>query len=141
MSATAFVDTNILLYAVSTAPAEAAKTAAALRVMALPGIALSVQVLTEFYVNATHPKKPRPYSHPEAQRFLSMWRGYVVQEMTLTVLDRALAIRDRYLISLWDALILSAAAELGCPTVYSEDLNDGQDYAGVRVCNPFAAIA
>ncbi|MGA2052883.1 MAG: hypothetical protein ABSH19_06195 [Opitutales bacterium] len=85
MSATAFVDTNILLYAVSTTPAEAAKTAAALRVLAQPGVALSVQVLTEFYVNATHPKKPRPLTHAEALRVLSIWLQSPVQEMTVPV--------------------------------------------------------
>jgi predicted nucleic acid-binding protein len=139
MSATVFVDTNVLLYATSDAPDEAAKTEAALRVLEQPGVALSVQVLTEFYVNATHPKKPRPMSHTQALRFLSVWRGDRVQEMTVPVLERGLAIRERYLISLWDALIISAASELGCQTVYTEDLNDGQDYAGVRARNPFAA--
>ncbi len=39
--------------------------------------------------------------------------------------------------SQWDATILAAAVELGCTTIYSEDMNDGQDYGGVRVVNPF----
>jgi len=139
MSATIFVDTNILLYATSTAPDESAKAEAALRVLNQPGVGLSIQVLTEFYVNATHPRKPHAMSHANALRYVSAWRGAIVQEMTLPVFERALAIRERYLISLWDALILSAALELGCHTVYSEDLNHGQDYAGVRVRNPFVS--
>jgi predicted nucleic acid-binding protein len=49
----------------------------------------------------------------------------------------ALEIRKRYGISYWDSAILAAAIELGCGTVFSEDLNDGQSYAGVKVVNPF----
>jgi predicted nucleic acid-binding protein len=42
-------------------------------------------------------------------------------------------------ISYWDAAIVAAAKKLGCHTLYSEDLNDGQDYDGVTVVNPFNA--
>jgi predicted nucleic acid-binding protein len=45
--------------------------------------------------------------------------------------------RQRFQISYWDAAIVEAARTLGCPHVLSEDLNDGQDYAGVQVVNPF----
>jgi predicted nucleic acid-binding protein len=45
--------------------------------------------------------------------------------------------RQRFRISHWDAAILEAARALGCAVVLSEDLNDGRDYAGVRVENPF----
>jgi predicted nucleic acid-binding protein len=37
----------------------------------------------------------------------------------------------------WDAAIIEVARATGCDTVFSEDLNDGQDYGGVRVVNPF----
>ncbi len=50
----------------------------------------------------------------------------------------ALSTRQRFDISYWDAAILEAARALGCEVVLSEDLNDGQDYAGVRVENPFS---
>ena len=49
----------------------------------------------------------------------------------------AFALRDRYGISYWDAAILAAQA-LGCRTVWSEDLDDGQDYGGIVVRNPFS---
>ena len=45
---------------------------------------------------------------------------------------------ERYAISYWDAAILVAADALGAHTVYSEDLNDGQQYGRVRVVNPFS---
>jgi predicted nucleic acid-binding protein len=44
-------------------------------------------------------------------------------------------------LSYWDAAILVAAKQLGCHTVFSEDLNDGQTYDGVTVVNPFTARA
>ena len=45
----------------------------------------------------------------------------------------AMSTRQRFEISYWDAAILEAARTLGCEVVLSEDLSDGQDYAGVRV--------
>jgi predicted nucleic acid-binding protein len=137
MNVTAFVDTNILLYSINVLPADAAKATVAIKLLGRPDLAISVQVLCEFYVQATHPRSPQRLAPQAAKQYLATLRRYTVQEMTLTVFERALALADRYVISLWDALILSAAAELGCTTLYSEDLNDGQDYAGVRVCNPF----
>jgi len=50
----------------------------------------------------------------------------------------AMSMRQRFNISYWDAAILEAARALGCQIVLSEDLGDGQDYAGVRVENPFS---
>ena len=47
----------------------------------------------------------------------------------------------RYRLSYWDAAITVAARRLGCDILYSEDLNHGQDYDGVKVVNPFLAVA
>ncbi len=49
-----------------------------------------------------------------------------------------MATRQRFGISYWDAAIFEAARARGCEVVLSEDLGDGQDYAGVRVENPFS---
>jgi len=51
----------------------------------------------------------------------------------------AIQIEERYNISFWDALILAAAESGGAEVVYSEDLNDGQQYGTVMVRNPFRA--
>ena len=48
-----------------------------------------------------------------------------------------ISLKDRYRIAYWDAAIVAAARILGAGTLYSEDLNHGQDYDGVRVVNPF----
>ena len=49
----------------------------------------------------------------------------------------AIGIHQRAGISFWDSMIVRSAAEMGCNVRYSEDLNTGQDYSGVRVENPF----
>ena len=51
----------------------------------------------------------------------------------------AVDLHERYQISFWDAMILQSAARRGCQVVWSEDLNAGQTYQGVRVVNPFIA--
>jgi predicted nucleic acid-binding protein len=50
----------------------------------------------------------------------------------------AVGLSERFTISYWDAAILAAAEALGSRIVYSEDLNDGQQYGEVRVINPFS---
>jgi predicted nucleic acid-binding protein len=132
-----FADTNVLLYAISTAPAEAVKTAKAQALLACRDLALSVQVLQEFYVQATRASRPSPLTHDEAQAFIRTWRRFPTQDITLGILDEALAIKARYQLSYWDSAILAAARQIGCTEVLSEDMNDGQDYGGVKVVNPF----
>ena len=59
------------------------------------------------------------------------------REMTLKLLRAALATKDRFHISYWDAAIVEAARQMGCYTILPEDLNHGQDYGGVKAINPF----
>ena len=132
-------DSNILLYAVSTHPAEAAKRARAIEVLAdRDNIALSVQVLAEFYHQATHRSRPDRLSHEEAMRFIDRLAALPVQPVTTEVFRRATELCNRFGISYWDAAILAAAGIIGCEAVYSEDLSDRQDYGGIRVINPFS---
>lgn len=138
MRADRFLDTNILLYAVSQTPSERKKREVARALLAQSGLGVSVQVVQEFYVQATQSQKGS-YGHDEAVLFLSWVRRLPVQPVTLDVFDRALALRKRFGISYWDAAIVAAAGTLGCELVYSEDLSHGQDYDGVRVENPFLA--
>ena len=131
-----FIDTNVLLYAVSRLPGDAAKRQRARELLKSPELVLSAQVLQEFYVQATRPKGSSGLSHAEAVTFLAGVRHLPVQPITARVVHDALALRERFQINYWDAAILSAARAAGCRTVYTEDLNAGQDYDGVRVMNP-----
>jgi predicted nucleic acid-binding protein len=132
-----FLDTNILVYAVSRRSEDAKKAAIARALIQPAGQAISMQVLQEFYRVATHPKK-LGYTHSEAVHFCHGWRiSFTVLEPTLRLFDESLKTCDRYQISYFDACILAAAGEMSCAIVYSEDLNHGQTYNGVLVINPF----
>ncbi len=135
-----FVDTNILLYAISREPQEQGKAARANDVFGGGSLALSVQVLQEFYVQATRVSRPDPLSHRQAVMLVESFRRFPVADITTDVMLAACATRERFQLSYWDAAILEAARSLGCDIVLSEDLGDGQDYAGVRVENPFRGI-
>jgi predicted nucleic acid-binding protein len=137
MIAMRFVDTNILLYSIGTAPEERKKTTRAISVLDADDLATSVQVLQEFYVQATRPTRPGRISHEEAVALIQAYCDFPVQETTVSLVKAALRTRERFKISYWDAAILEAARALGCDTVLSEDLNPGQDFGGVRVVNPF----
>jgi len=132
-----FLDTNILLYSISTVPGELNKAAQAQSLLSCRDVALSVQVLQEFYLQSTRLSRPDRLSHDEAVAFIRTWRRFPTQDITMAVLDEALAIKSRFQLSYWDSAILAAAKAAGCTEVLSEDMNDGQDYAGVTVRNPF----
>jgi predicted nucleic acid-binding protein len=132
-----FADTNILLYAISRDTEEQPKAKRANEILAARDIGLSVQVLQEFYVQATRATRTDRLAHDQAARLVESFRRFPVQETTVGTVLCAMSTRQRFDISYWDAAIIEAARELGCDVVLSEDLNDGQDYGGVRVENPF----
>lgn len=132
-----FVDTNILLYAVSRDPGEAHKAEVARGILNGRDLALSVQVLQEFYVQATRGSRPDPLGHEQTAKLVESFLRFPIADVTTQVMLAALATRNRFQISYWDAAILEAARALGCEVVLSEDLSDGQDYGGVGVENPF----
>ncbi|MGF1679589.1 MAG: PIN domain-containing protein [Candidatus Methylacidiphilales bacterium] len=132
-----FVDTNILLYRISSDPSEIAKQVIAEELLRADDLHVSVQVLQEFYVQSTRPGRPDVLLHEEAVGLIESWKRFPVQEMSVALLDAALSAKNRWQLSYWDAAIVEAARLAGCHTVLSEDLNHGQDYAGVRVLNPF----
>jgi len=133
-----FVDTNILLYAVCPRADERAKSDAAREILRRDDLVFSVQVLQEFYVQATRPTRTQPLSHEEATALIELWLRFPVAHLTVAVLRAALELKQRHRISYWDAAILEAARAAGCREVLSEDLNTGQNYDGLTVVNPFA---
>jgi predicted nucleic acid-binding protein len=135
-----FVDTNVLLYSASTVREERPKRNIARALLESDDLALSVQVLQEFYVQSTRTGKADRLSHEEAVSLIEAFIRFPVQEMTRSLLRASLAAKKRHRISYWDAAILEAARSLGCETVLSEDLTDGADYGGVKVENPFRSL-
>lgn len=132
-----FVDTNVLLYAVSTAPDERSKHDRALQILDGDDIALSVQVLQEFYVQATHSKRDDRLTHAQAVTLVESWLRFKVEEPSVHVLRNGLVACARWNISYWDAAIVEAARAAGCSTLLTEDLQHEMDFDGVRVENPF----
>jgi predicted nucleic acid-binding protein len=136
-----FVDTNVLLYAISREPAEHRKAVRANEILVAGDIGLSVQVLQEFYVQATRVSRVDAVTHDQAAGLVEAWCRFPVQLTTVEVMRAALATRDRFGISYWDAAILEAGRALGCSVVLSEDLDDETDYDGIRVEDPFRSAA
>jgi predicted nucleic acid-binding protein len=132
-----FVDTNVLLYAISRDPAERSKAARANEILAAGDIGLSIQVLQEFYVESTRASRGDAITHDQAAGLVEAWCRFPVQVTSVEVMRAALITRARFDISYWDAAILEAGRALGCPVVLSEDLDDATDYDGIRVENPF----
>ncbi len=134
-----FVDTNILLYAICPGAAERAKADVARTLLRRDDLTLSVQVLQEFYVQATRPNRVQPLSHAEAAGLIGTWLRFHVVEISVPLMHAALRLKVRHQTSYWDAAILAAAASAGCTELFSEDFNPGQSYDGIRVVNPFLA--
>ena len=140
MIAVRFVDTNILLYFASTAVEDAPKSRVARSLLEENDLALSVQVIQEFYVQATRPSRQDPLMHDDAMLLIESWSRFPIQEIDFGIVLAALATKQRYQVSYWEASIIETARAAGCDVVLSEDLNRGQNYGGVRVMNPFASL-
>lgn len=135
-----FVDTNVLLYAALRDPQEAEKQRIANDLLKRDDLALSTQVEQEFYHQTTRPHRTVQLNAVEAIDFLApLIARFPVQPVTLELFQEAVDICQRFQISYWDAAILAAARRMACDAVYSEDLSDRQDYAGLRVINPFSS--
>lgn len=134
-----FLDTNVLLYSLDFEPAQPTKALIATKILTRTDLVLSVQVLNEFYVQATHARRPDALPHDMAVRLIEKWLRFRIQDNTVAVLQSALAIKDRFRLSYWDAAIIAAAKAARCDQILSEDLTHGQDYDGVVVINPFLA--
>jgi predicted nucleic acid-binding protein len=135
-----FIDTNVLLYAISHDPEERDKAERANEILAARDLALSIQVLQEFYVQATRMSRPDRLTHEQAVELVESFMRFPVVTITAELMLAALATGRRFGMSYWDAAILEASRSLGCDVVLSEDLTDGEDYAGVKVENPFRVV-
>lgn len=140
MSDVVFVDTNILVYA-HDADAGVKRERA---IEKLQGLwendtgRISVQVLQEFYVNVTRKLTTR-VARSTAREVVSAYAAWVREPTTADTVLRATDICDLAQISFWDALIVAAAEQAGAAQLLSEDLNNGQTIAGIKIINPLSA--
>jgi predicted nucleic acid-binding protein len=136
MSVECFLDTNILVYAISSADADARKRTKALELVQRSDFGLSAQVLQEFYVTVTR-KIRKPLAPELAVALIDEYRVFPTVPTDYPLIVMAAELSLRYGISYWDGAILAAAEALETPTLYTEDLNHGQRYGRVRALNPF----
>lgn len=136
-----FVDTNVLLYVISSSPGEARKARIAAEILQSDDLALSVQVLNEFVVQSTRHKGGAGITLEEAAQWVYAWLRFPVAAPTAESVLRSIEITRKYSVSYWDAAVIEAARSLGCRILLSEDLSHGQIYAGVRVQNPFRKLS
>ncbi len=134
-----FADSNVLVYARDSAQVgKQARAATWMRhLWETRSGRLSFQVLQEFYVTVTSKLEPgmKPEDARRDVRALLAWRPLAVGAPEL---EGAWVVQDRFGLSWWDALIVSAAQAAACRILLTEDLQDGQELGGVRVVNPFA---
>ena len=97
--------------------------------------AISVQVLQEFYTVMERKRGHARIYREVAEHYLTFWP---VIENTRELMRQALENQQRFQLSFWDANIVAAAQKAGAKELWTEDLNAGRDYGGVRAVNPFA---
>ena len=138
MTPDCLIDTNVLLYAALHAEDAPEKWGRAREIVAKENYSTSGQVLAEFYINATNPKKfDKPLSPGKAARWVAALSMKPCAEVDSSVVMQGIQTAMRYQLSYWDGAIIAATAALGAPVLYSEDLNHGQHYGSVRVIDPF----
>lgn len=134
MPASAFFDTNVLIYAVAR---DEPGSGQAEQLLASGGV-LSVQILNEF---ASVARRKILMSWSDVTEALDAFRVLCPSPLPITVEmhEAALGIAEKHGYNIYDALVVSAALEAGCTTLYSEDLHDGQTIDGrLTIRNPFA---
>ena len=129
----AFFDSNVLLYFASD---DEAKSATAAKLLS-PGGWISVQVLNEV---ANVARRKMSMDWDELGDLLRQMRGYLkVAAVTVATHDRGIALARRHRLSIYDAMIVAAALESGCDTLYSEDMHAGLVVGDrLTIVNPFA---
>lgn len=133
-----FVDSNVLVYAHDASAGDKRDRCVQLleRLLEEQAGRLSTQVLMEFVVVVTR-KIPRPLSLPAAAEIVEDFGAWPVFSPRVADITEAAGVAQRYRIHFWDAMIVVAAKAHGAGLLWSEDLNHGQEYEGVRVVNPF----
>ena len=134
-----FVDTNVLVYAFDRSGSAKQRAAQRLlnELMEQDRLRVSTQVLQELYVTLTR-KARACCSSGEALAVLEDLAAWPLMVVDYGAIRAAVRLGEQAKLSFWDALVVVAAARSGAATLYTEDMNDGQEILGVRVRNPFS---
>jgi predicted nucleic acid-binding protein len=107
-----FLNTNILLYSISRDPTETTKRDRAMALIDAGGNAVSVQVLQEFYVQATRPTRRDALPHEIAVGLIRTWMRFKMPETSVSIMTGALDIKAEHGLSYRDAAVVAAARAL-----------------------------
>ena len=132
----AALDTNVLAYAEGLNGPEKQRTGRDLVArLAADEVLLPVQALGELYAVLTRKAGRTP---EQARAAVESWRAaYDAIPTTAAVLQDALEIASQHRLGVWDSVIVAAASRAGCGILYSEDMEDGFVWRGLRILNPF----
>jgi predicted nucleic acid-binding protein len=139
MPAEFFLDTNVFIYTFDRShPAKRARSRELVeRALETGDGVVSYQVAQEFLNVALH-KFARPLAPHEAVRYLrDVLDPLCMVFSSLPLYEHAISLQRRWRLGFYDSLIVAGALEAGCKTLYSEDLQDGQEIESVRIVNPF----
>ena len=131
---TAFIDTNIWLYAFLDTD-ESEKSSRAKRLFQQKEPMLSVQVVNEICVNLI---KKASFSEEQISQLIeALYEKYPIVEMDENILLTASQLRQEYAFSFWDSMVVAYALAANAKILYSEDMQDGQVVRGVlQIINP-----
>jgi predicted nucleic acid-binding protein len=135
----AFIDTNVLVYQFdSTDEVKRTKARSLVTVLLAENLGvISSQVVQEF-MNVALKKFRSPMTLNEVGEILDgLLKPLCEHFPTMEFYEKALKLHASASLSLYDALIIQAAQDLGCTVLYSEDLQDGQTFGSLKVVNPF----
>ncbi len=133
-----FVDTNVIVYArdLRDGQKQARAEAWISSLWRSRTGRISEQVLNEFYVTVTQKLSPG-LNRADARADVVALQAWNPVALDAPIRERAWQVQDRYGLSYWDSLIVSAAQASGCERLLTEDLQGGQDLKGLVVVNPF----
>jgi predicted nucleic acid-binding protein len=132
------LDANVLVYAVDV-DAGSRHTIAndVMNRARAANTALTEQAIFEFFHAAT--RKGKMPLDDAAAIAKDLARNFRMLQAHTKIVESALDLRSRYSLNIWDARLLAICDAHGCDHLLSEDLQDGAQYNGVTVVNPFNA--
>ncbi len=132
-----FLDTNVLAYRFDRGEPEKQQLVGRLLADSPHTFVISTQVLLELFVVITRKLRPAvPLA--EARRVVTSLARLPVVPADARLVLKATKTSDEHRISVWDAMILEAAAEAGCDKLWTEDLATGAELRGVAIVNPLS---
>lgn len=138
MAGRTFLDSNVLVYMFDGKyPGKREKARSTYAGLERGQVVVSTQVLQEFFWNVTRKLSP-PVPEDVAVGCIRDFSAHTVVVIELDTVFAAIARASSARIAFWDGLIVEAALSAGCTRLLTEDLQDGREFDGMRVVNPFA---